>query len=299
MACEGTLSLYTNLFGRPTGEFRLSCGGDCPGGGTCRTVREVLGSSTTAFCSCGEATGVIYPPGECSIRLALDRRADGTVSIRKQCSYRPCGAGEECRECRVVRQGKRRPTALWRGWVPRIRLVDVFRCECVPLEHPAGLADFYARFICKLVEFALANGITLARDDLYHCHLILDVEPPSEPLDHQGLPATDEAFMIEHCQGFVGHAHESDNKRSKDADNFNVYVDPQGKVRFAGSLRPVDRQNPAGLPGVFTAEQVHFRFCGADEACPPCVTKVFCPALDRHLCVGLRRYFPAGDPALG
>jgi hypothetical protein len=300
ISCQAKLYVYSDLEGRPTGEFDFDCAGSCPGGAECTKVVNRAGDYFEIYCSCGGNNHPSYEEGTCSLRLHVVRDANGHVRLRPQCSYRPCqGEDGECFVCQVASFGKGQTILDLDKPTSRVRSYEEFRCECKPYAPSKKLVEFYENWICKIVTFALAHGSTLSRKDLYHAHVILDAEAPDQPVDYQGTHVLGDDFLVDHFRGLLGHAHESDHGRSVTEDNFNIYVDADGNVHFAGSTKTVDQQNRGGIPGVFDWTQIHFRFCEPNQACPPCVTKIHCRGIDRDICVAWRRLWPEGDPALG
>src|SRR5262245_6425457 len=106
MACAAKLYIYSDLEGKPTGEFAFDCAGDCPDGSGCRKRVEKLGDYMRIGCSCEKALRDGYPDGTCSLILHVLRGADGNLRLSRQCSYQPCGDGPECRVCMVRSFGK-------------------------------------------------------------------------------------------------------------------------------------------------------------------------------------------------
>jgi hypothetical protein len=293
MPCETHISLYYDLKGEPTGEYSIKCAGECIEEATCKEVRRTSddGKTIRAYCACVDREGRVSR-AKCKMELVITVAEPGRVTMTPSCCGVSCG---DCKVCRLVSSGRRVTILGADAGQFKVRLVEDFRCECQPIETPA-LRKFYQETICRLAAFAKRNGIELSGKDLYHAHVITDVGPACR--DEHGNWLMDEEFMLERYQGLLAHAHEWDGGRSKDKDNFNIVVEKSGEVHFAGSTETVYATDPRVPPGVWP-DQIQFRLCEPGKPCPPCTTKIHCPEIGADLCVGLRRRWPEGDPALG
>jgi len=297
MACETRVSIYYDLEGKPTGEYKIDCTtGDCANDGKCKKVEHPSedGKSTRVYCACVNADGSETPRNGCALELVVTKGSDDQVQLKLVCCPKPCKE-KNCEECQLVSSGKKKTTLDKDSDHSREVQEEEFRCECQPV-NSKEVRDFYQDKICKLAAFAKKHGIEISSKDLFHAHVVTDEAQGCRDESEDWIIS--EQYMLEHYRGLVAHAHEWDNGRSKTEDNFNIVIDGNGEPHFAGSTTTVYANDPRVPKGPWP-DCIYFRLCDSGTDCPDCTSKIHCDAIDADLCVGLRRRWPAKDPALG